>query len=71
MVKRARQDYMKLANDYQNLRLSYDHQVDKNMALEAKVQELAIEIARQNFAWDVFDATNSFDFDLANLQVTP
>ena len=50
MAKRAREDYMKLANDYQNLRLSYDHQVDKNVALEARVQELAIEIARQNFA---------------------
>jgi hypothetical protein len=71
MVKRAREDYMKLANDYQNLRISYDHQVDKNVALEAKIQELAIEIATQNFAWDVFDDTNSFDFDLTNLQVTP
>jgi len=71
MVKKAREDYRKLANDYQNLRISYDCQVDKNMALEAKVQELAIEIARQNFAWEVFDGTNSFDFDLINLQVTP
>ena len=71
MVKRAREDYMKLANDYQNLRISYDRQVDKNVALEAKVQELAIEIARKNFAWNVFDGTNSFDFGLTNLQVTP
>jgi hypothetical protein len=71
MVKRTREDYMKLANDYQNLRISYDCQVYKNVALEAKVKELAIEIANQNFAWDVFDGTNSFDFDLANLQVTP
>jgi hypothetical protein len=71
MVKKAKEDYMKLANDYQNLRISYDHQVDKNVALEAKVQELAIEVARQNFAWDVFDGTNSFDFDLATLQATP
>ena len=68
MMKRAREDYMKLANDYQNLRISYDHQVDKNVALEAKVQELAME---KIFAWDVFDGTNSFDFDLTNLQVTP
>jgi hypothetical protein len=71
MAKRTREDYMKLANDYQNLRISYDCQVYKNVALEAKIQELAIEIAMQNSAWDVFDGTNSFGFDLIDLQVTP
>jgi len=46
-MKRARENYAKLVYEYQNLRISYDRQVEMNVALESKLQDVAVEAARR------------------------
>ena len=64
-MKTMKENYAKLADEYENLRASYDQQVEKTMALESKLRDLARETAGREKCfkclWDALSDTCSFD----------